>query len=663
MIHTDLLAWPSAGAGTELLDDASTQTHEPATADPISPETSADKTKVPVTEAALGSSSTSTESPSTATPTPSLQAAPVLEVAGLSVTYPGAIAPAITDIDFSLAPGDTLAIVGESGSGKSTTAAALTGLLPAGTRVDADTQSHLGEDLTSAKPRTWQRILGTGIAYVPQDAGAGLNPVRTVSSALHETLMVNGYAKPQIRARIAEVLDAVGLDPQTHGRRYPHELSGGQRQRVLIANAIAARPALIIADEPTSALDATVAKQVLDVLSGLVAGSQTALVLITHDLGVAKERAAKLLVMQAGHIVETGPTDRVLADPQHAYTRSLLAVAPHLGWGRLRPSIDAVVPSHRPPTSVANTGVNPAGATMTDTVHTGTEAVLSGRAIVRDFGGDRPAVDGLDITLRAGTTVGIVGESGSGKTTSARILLGAERTDSGEITLHGKPVTDYGRKDLGRRIRYVHQDSSAALDPHYTVERILTEPLRGHRIGTRSDRPARVRELLDSVALDHSLLGRTPRELSGGQRQRLAIARALAVDPEVIILDEPVSALDVGVQAQILQLLVDLQARLGVAYLFISHDLAVIEQIADEVIVMKDGRVVESGPTARVLHESADAYTRALINAVPCFDDSAVRTTAPGSPDTDSAVRTTPTDSGDDSLAPNPTEPTGAHHA
>ncbi|WP_169253416.1 ABC transporter ATP-binding protein [Brevibacterium sp. 'Marine'] len=606
MINTDLLAWPSAGAGTELIDGADVPTP-------------ADRTATPRTTTHCVST---LENPAPSAPTlesSAHQGPPVLEVAGLSVTYPGAAAPAISGVDLRLGAGDTLAIVGESGSGKSTTAAALTGLLPSGTKVDVATHSHLGEDLIGAKAGTWQRILGTGIAYVPQDAGAGLNPVRTIASALAETLTVNGYAKQQIRPRSAEVLTAVGLDFETHGQRYPHELSGGQRQRVLIANAIAARPALIIADEPTSALDATVAKQVLDVLGGLVAGSQTALALITHDLGVAKDRAAKLLVMQAGRIVETGFTDRVLAEPQHAYTQSLLAAAPHLGWGRLRPSADAVTTSD----------------------FTGTEAVLAGHGLVRDFGGVRPAVNGLDIALRAGSTVGIVGESGSGKTTSARILLGADRADAGEITLHGKPVKRYRRKDLGRRIRYVHQDSSAALDPHYTVERILAEPLRGHRIGARADRPARVRELLDSVCLDHALLGRTPRELSGGQRQRLAIARALAVDPQVIILDEPVSALDVGVQAQILQLLVDLQARLGVAYLFISHDLAVIEQIADDVIVMKDGTVVESGPTARVLHESRHEYTRALIDAVPCFDDSAVRTTS----------------------TINRTESTGAHHA
>ncbi|WP_166974486.1 dipeptide ABC transporter ATP-binding protein [Brevibacterium atlanticum] len=643
MINTDLLAWPAAGAGTELLDDD----HAGPTDDATRTESTGTDAPAEGTprDTAVPASAHQTNAAETAVAETTHKSPPrgphVLEVTGLSVTYPGATTPAITDVDLTLAPGGTLAIVGESGSGKSTTAAALTGLLPAGTTVDARTQSHLGEDLIGAKPRTWQRILGTGIAYVPQDAGAGLNPVRTIASALTETLSVNGYAKPQIGPRITEVLTAVGLDPETHGARYPHELSGGQRQRVLIANAIAARPALIIADEPTSALDATVAKQVLDVLSGLVAESQTALVLITHDLGVAKERADELIVMQAGRIVETGPTSRVLAQPQHAYTQGLLAAAPHLGWGRLSPS---------------------SGATRTGAAPTSTEVVLSGRGIVRNFGGDRPAVDGLDIALRAGSTVGIVGESGSGKTTSARILLGADRADAGEITLHGTALTDYRRKDLGRRVRYVHQDSTAALDPHYTVERILTEPLRGHRIGSRADRPGRVRELLDSVALDHSLLGRTPRELSGGQRQRLAIARALAVDPEVIILDEPVSALDVGVQAQILQLLVDLQARLGVAYLFISHDLAVIEQIADEVIVMKDGRVVGSGPTARVLHESRDDYTRALIDAVPCFDDSAVRAT--GDRDgiaAEAAAATTVESPAPTNTLSDPT-PTGAHH-
>ena len=659
MIHTDLLAWPSAGAGTELLEDSDALPPEVST-------TAGEQAAVPAGNSAgtaVGSSVGTSVGRGSSAPTPQAPDVParqtpaVLDVSGLSVTYPGASAPAIAGIGLTLDAGDTLAIVGESGSGKSTTAAALTGLLPTGTRVEASTQSHLGEDLSSAKPRTWQRILGTGIGYVPQDAGAGLNPVRTIASALHETLTVNGFAKPQIGPRIAEVLTAVGLDADTHGRRYPHELSGGQRQRVLIANAIAARPALIIADEPTSALDATVAKQVLDVLTALVAESQTALVLITHDLGVAKERAAELIVMSRGRIVETGPTDRILTAPRHPYTQALLAAAPHLGWGRLQPGratrtdlgggADASVADDAggANASVTNdsSGTEPVGTEpVTDS---STEAVLTGRGIVRNFGGDRPAVNGLDIALRAGSTIGIVGESGSGKTTSARILLGADRADAGGVDLHGKPLADYRRKDLGRRIRYVHQDSSAALDPHYTVERILTEPLRGHRIGTRSQRPGRVRELLDSVALDHSLLGRTPQELSGGQRQRLAIARALAVDPEVIILDEPVSALDVGVQAQILQLLVDLQARLGVAYLFISHDLAVIEQISDEVIVMKDGLGIESGPTAHVLHSSRHAYTRALIDAVPCFDDSAVRTVAA------------------DNLTDNPTDSTGAHHA
>lgn len=586
MTLTDFLAWPAAGAGTEVLDDAATSTEN----------------KTPK----------STEGMSTVSASTSATVAPVLEVSGLSVTYPGATTSAISDISLSLAPGGTVAIVGESGSGKSTTAAALTGLLPAGSAVHADTHSHLGEDLVGAKPRTWQRILGTGIAYVPQDAGAGLNPVRQVASSLAETLKVNGYGRGQIDERIAEVLAAVGLESGLHGSRYPHELSGGQRQRVLIANAIAAEPALIIADEPTSALDATVQKQVLDVLSELVAGSSTGLLFITHDLGVAKERAKDLIVMQQGRIVEAGRTEQILADPKHDYTRALLTAAPHLGWGRLQPSAD-------------NSGSTNTTATGAANVTPTAEVVLRAEGIVRTFGQARPAVDTVGVELRAGRTVGIVGESGSGKTTTARILLGADRPDAGSIELHGKELGTYGRKELGRRIRYVHQDSTAALDPNYTVEKILAEPLRGHRIGTKKDRPARIRELLDSVALDSNLLRRTPRELSGGQRQRLAIARAIAVDPEVLILDEPVSALDVQVQAQILQLLVDLQARLGLGYVFISHDLAVIEQIADDVLVMKDGVVVESGPTITVLRESSHDYTRKLLEAVPCFDGSAVR--------------------------------------
>lgn len=636
MTLTDFLAWPAAGAGTEDLEN----TAPARAAGPVTEE--APKARVtpnkPASAAATEPASAAATEPAPAGITP------VLEVSGLHVTYPGAPGPAIADVSLSLAPGGTVAIVGESGSGKSTTAAALTGLLPSGSAVRADSHSHLGEDLLGAKPATWQRILGTGIAYVPQDAGAGLNPVRTIASALAETLIVNGLAKPQIPDRIAEVLDAVGLDAGVHGRRYPHELSGGQRQRVLIANAIAADPALIIADEPTSALDATVQKQVLDVLSELVEKSAAGLILITHDLGVAKERAADLVVMQAGRIVEAGRTEAILAAPNRDYTQALLAAAPHLGWGRLQPNHDTDADTD------ADTGTD----SHSDTDDSGAEVVLRAENIVRDFGGARPAVNDLGVALRTGRTVGIVGESGSGKTTSARILLGADRPDSGTIELGGRALGSIGRKELGRRIRYVHQDSTAALSPTYTVEKILAEPLRGHRIGTKAERPARIRELLDSVALDESLLSRTPRELSGGQRQRLAIARALAVEPEVLILDEPVSALDVQVQSQILQLLVDLQAERGLAYLFISHDLAVIEQVADEVLVMKDGRVVESGPTARVLRESRHPYTRTLLDAVPCFDGSAVRATTPA---------TSPETSTETSPQTSTATPIGAHHA
>ncbi|GAA1997258.1 ABC transporter ATP-binding protein [Brevibacterium samyangense] len=538
----------------------------------------------------------------------------VLDLTGLTVTYAprrrahraGPVTPAVSGVDLRVRPGEVLALVGESGSGKSTTAAVAAGLLDASARVEARTHTLFGTDVRGASEKAWRRFFGTRIGYVPQDTGSGLNPVRRIGAQIAESLRVHGVSAAEARTRMLAALAEVGLD-DVHAERYPHELSGGQRQRVLIALALAGRPGLVVADEPTSALDVTVQKQVLDLLEDRVRSTGTALVLITHDLGIARDRADALMVMERGTVVESGPARQVLDAPQHPYTQKLLAAAPGLG-SRGGATSDAATPE-------AETSA-PAPAVITATGLTRT-FVSGGRA--------HRAVDGVDVEVRRGTTLGIVGESGSGKSTTARMLLGLEQVDAGSLTVLGhtlardaaEPLTAAQRRDLTRRARLVHQDPTASLDPRYPVGRSIAEPLRGFGIGTRSARAERVRELLDLVALPAAVVDRRPRELSGGQRQRVAIARALAVDPELLVLDEPVSALDVSVQAQILDLLTELQAELGLTYVFISHDLAVVEGIADDVLVMAHGKVVESGPVREVFTRPRTDLTRALLDAVP----------------------------------------------
>lgn len=536
--------------------------------------------------------------------------APVLSLTDLTVSYPGASKPAVDRVNVAVEPGRTLAIVGESGSGKSTTAAAAAGLSDPSAAVHVGTHTIAGIDMSAASPKAWRSVHGTRIGFVPQDAGTGLNPVRTISAQISHTLRTRGVPRRQAADRTAVALTEVGLDPALHGPRYPHELSGGQRQRALIALALAGEPAIVIADEPTSALDVTVQAQVLDLLAARVADAGAALVLITHDLGVAADRADDILVMQGGRIVESGPASQVLRDPQQAYTAKLLAAAPGLSDEVL---IDARSAGE---TATVTATADRASAREND------RAVLRADGITRTFGSGARAVraaQDVSLELRPGRTVGIVGESGSGKSTTARILVGLEPADSGSVEVLGEPLT--GKRGeaarLARTVRFVHQDPSASLDPKFTVAQSLAEPLAGFGIGSRADRGARIAELLQRVALDPELAGRRPRELSGGQRQRVAIARALAVDPQVVVLDEPVSALDVSVQQQILALLVDLQRELGLSYVFISHDLAVVRQIAHDVLVMADGRVVETGPTAEVFAHPTNAVTRGLIAAVP----------------------------------------------
>lgn len=523
-----------------------------------------------------------------------------IDITGLFVTYPGTDEPAVADASVVAFPGQTVAIVGESGSGKSTTAAAIAGLLDTTTHVETLTHSVGGRDVRGASAKAWRALRGSTIGFVPQDAGTGLNPVRTIAAQITGALRAHGVSRRDAAARIAQALADVGLDPQLHGSRHPHQLSGGQRQRALIALALAGNPAVVIADEPTSALHVTVQKQVLDLLEARVAESGAALILITHDLGVAKDRADEVIVMQHGRVVESGPTAQVLRHPAHAYTQKLLSAAPGLGTDTL---IGAGEQSASSPTAAES-------------------IALETRGLVREFrsrSGHVRAVNEVSLRVPTGQTLGIVGESGSGKSITARMLVSLEAADAGTASVLGHELTWRRGEDvmLAKQVRFVHQDPSASLDPAFTVFDSIAEPLIGFKIGTRAQRAQRVHELLELVALDPSLAHRRPRELSGGQRQRVAIARALAVDPQVVVLDEPVSALDVSVQSQILELLVRLQRELALTYVFISHDLAVIRQIAHHVVVLDRGAVVEAGPTAQVFAHPTSLVTSALIAAVP----------------------------------------------
>ncbi len=526
-------------------------------------------------------------------------------------------------VSFEIPENTTLALVGESGSGKSVTAMSVLNLLPDNAeRSGAIT--FQGRDLMAANLAELQALRGREIACVFQDPMSSLNPVFTIGRQLSEPLVKHLKLTPrQALVRAEELLNEVGLpEPKRRLSAYPHELSGGQQQRVMIAMAISCEPKLLIADEPTTALDVTIQRQILDMLARLKARHRMGMLFISHDLGVVGEIADHVVVMRHGLVREQGPAERVFADPQDAYTRALLACRPTLDVRSPRlATIDdhmagQAAPAVRPrrKDATAPVVVEASGLTKSYWLRSG----IFGR---REF----RAVKGVSFALRRGHTLGVVGESGSGKTTMGLALLRLHEPSGGptggRVTFDGRDLLRLSRHELlpvRRRIQVVFQNPYASLNPRYTIGQTLTEPMRIHGIGANdAERQEKARRLIARVGLDDRALYKYPHEFSGGQRQRIAIARCLTLDPEVLVLDEAVSALDVSVQAQVLNLLKDLQDELGLSYVFISHDLAVVRFMADEVIVMKDGVVVEQASAEEILASPREDYTRRLLAAVP----------------------------------------------
>lgn len=550
--------------------------------------------------------------------------APLLSVEGLAVDFAtmDGVVHAVEGVDLEIAPGQTVAIVGESGSGKSTTAMAIIGLLAGGGRVAAGSIRLDGREIAHAPENELRMIRGRDIGLVPQDPMSNLNPVAKIGTQVAETLLAHGLANRQnVQQKVVEALTAAGLpDPERRAKQYPHEFSGGMRQRALIAIGLACKPRLLIADEPTSALDVTVQQTILDQIGAMTRELGTAVLLITHDLGLAAERAERVIVMHRGKVVEQGPAKQILESPQHPYTQSLVQAAPSVAAARLHP--EAFRAEDRPagPTD-AETPEDAAAVATTATADNIVEIEhLTKVYPVRGQKDDFVAVDDVSLAIPRGETVAIVGESGSGKTTTARMLLKIIEPTSGLIRYEGKDVASLDRaetRNFRQKVQPIFQDPYSSLNPMFTIERLISEPLDFYKRGSGADRRTRVRQLLDDVALPQSMLRRYPSELSGGQRQRVAIARALALSPELIVCDEPVSALDVLVQDQILKLLGDLQREYGLSYLFISHDLAVVRLISDYVCVMKDGALVEAASSEEIFTNPRDPYTRRLLASIP----------------------------------------------
>ena len=643
---------------------------------------------------------------------------PLLEVRNLAIDFTtdtGKPVHAVRDANFTVYPGQWVAIVGESGSGKSTSAMAVLGLLPGTGHVVNGSIKLDGEEIAGAKQSEFDKLRGTKMGLVPQDPMSNLNPVWRIGTQVKEALKANNMdvdhekrsalakalagdevevkgnddetflgakelpelmteakkalteagvsgeafdkavarftdewvpgsetrwrvADDLIKAgvaddqawylakkyvigstmddRIAGLLSEAGLpDAATRARQFPHEFSGGMRQRALIAIGLACRPDLLIADEPTSALDVTVQKRILDHLHMLTDSLGTAVLFITHDLGLAAERAQHIVVMYKGQVVESGPSLEVLQHPQHPYTKRLVAAAPSLASQRI------ISAKERGENADALLGHHIAGESTLEK----SEHIITVDHLTKEFKLPRKkemfkAVDDVSFSVKRGTTLAIVGESGSGKSTVANMVLHLLKPTSGKVFYEGRDTSTFKAKDLlgfRRHVQPVFQNPYGSLDPMYSIFRSIEEPLRIHKIGDKKSRANRVKELLDMVEMPASVMGRYPNELSGGQRQRIAIARAMALDPDVIVCDEAVSALDVLVQDQVLRLLNDLQAEKGLSYLFITHDLAVVRQIADEVVVMQHGKLVEHATTDEVFDHPQKQYTRDLLDAIP----------------------------------------------
>jgi peptide/nickel transport system ATP-binding protein len=619
---------------------------------------------------------------------------PLMDVRDLRVGFTDAAGEvhAVSGIDLTLRHGETLGIVGESGSGKSATALALTRMLPAAGRISGGRVLLAGTDLLGLDERALRRVRGARIGVVFQDPATSLNPMLTVAEHIAEALRAHrGGNRRTRRNRAVELLELVGIpDPAARLDDYPHQFSGGMRQRVMIALALANEPEVLIADEPTTALDATVQAQLLDLLARLNTELGTAIVLITHNIGVVSRMCARTAVVYAGRVVEEGPTERLLTAPRHPYTISLLRAMPRLdgvAGARLTaiagqppdlhhppagcafadrcalvtdrcrtdlPPLEEVAPGQRSacwvttrqPLPVQPLGAHAASPAAVDTASESAsesaqsaapgdaEPLLRVDAVSKRFRTTRRsrrgvlAVDRVSLTVARGETLGVVGESGCGKSTLARLLLGVHSPSDGRINFAGEDITAVParrRAELSRDIQMVFQDPYASLNPRMRIGDILAEPLVAHRIGTSQQRREKAAALLRRVGLDPAVADRYPQAFSGGQRQRIGIARAIATDPRLLVCDEPVSALDVSVQAQVINLLTDLQAELGLAMLFISHDLALVRHISHRVAVMYLGRVIELGPASTVSARPLHPYTAALISAAPLPDPVAER--------------------------------------
>lgn len=547
-----------------------------------------------------------------------MNATSLLDVTGLSVRTASSV-ELVSDASFSIEAGECLALVGESGSGKSMTAKAIAGLLPAGIRADGAVTLE-GRELLTLTPRQRREIAATKIGFVFQDAMSALHPLLSIREQMTRPIRLHlGLDAKAADERVLDLLDRVGIrQPREVIRGYIHQLSGGMRQRVMIAMAISCDPQFVIADEPTTALDAAVQARILDLLTDLRESQDIGMLLISHDLPLVSRYSDRVAVMYGGSLIEIGSTHRVLEEPERDYTKALLAASPERSRGAKRlPMIVAgqLVMPETAPSQPGSPQRRPATEAPALEVSALTKTYRVGRVGHRR---DHQALDGVTLSIPSGTVMGLVGESGSGKSTLGRIALGLIEPTAGSVRCLGEDLAALrgaGLRRHRRRMQMIFQDSASAFNPRMTLEELLTEPLRVQGIGTRTERIARAASAADEVGLSRSWMGRLPHEFSGGQRQRIAIARALVLEPEFVVADEPVSALDVSIQAQVLNLMKDIQEHRGLSMLFISHDMAVVDFISDDITVLYHGRIVEQGSALQVMNDPESDYTKSLIAA------------------------------------------------